>query len=208
MSRGQLWLGTVCFALAVLSKETAVFAVLALLAVSALGRDWRKAVHMGMALLPPAVYYVALGLHWGDALWLFRGDLHRANVGFTPWVIFNLLRTARGEPLPLLLVLDQLANMALLVVLFILVWKLKADRQLFCFAALTCVPVLFLGPAVVYYNWHVGRQALIASVSLLGLDRMISTLRPFLWAVALLMFAVSIYQALFWSKFFWFHKFW
>jgi len=208
VNRGRLCLGTACFAFAMLSKEIAVFPVLALFVVSTIGREWRKAAHTVLALALPTVYYLAVGLRWGDVLWLLRGDVERANVGFTPWVIAQLLRAAPREPLPFLLALDQMANIALLAVLILAIWKLAGQRHLFVYLALSCVPLLFLGPAVVYYNWHVGRQALIAPLSLLGLDAVIPRLRPLLWLVLLLMLGMSVYQSLFWAKFFWFHKLW
>jgi len=196
-------------AVAVLAKEIAVFPVLALIAVTCLQRRWREALILGLAFVPAAAYYLALGWHWGDPLWLLGGDVERLNIGFTPLAIVDLIVNGGAPEFvpPWFLVLNQMGNVALLGLLSLAIYALRKRKDLCLYLVITSVPLLFLGWAVVFLNWHVGRQALLSSLSVLAADRLLPRWKRWLWPVVLLMLFWSLFQSLFWAKFFWIHKF-
>jgi hypothetical protein len=209
LSRGRMWRSVLWHALALLAKEIAIFPILTLTLVYALESGVRKALPFPLALVPATIYYLALGLHWKDPLLLLQGDVEGMNVGFAPLLIVLLIGSAASQTYvpSWFLALNQVANVAFFTLLFLTVFWLRGHRNLFWYVGLSCVPLLFTGWSVVFLNWHVGRQGLIVSLSVLGFDRIMPWLKQFLWPILILMFLASCFQSLYWAKFFWFHKF-
>ncbi len=203
----NVWQATLWCALAVLAKEIAIFPVAALILIYTIKRGPRKSWPLALSVLPAALYYLALGIYWDDLLFMVHpeSETSRSNLGTSIGEAVRLLLSPADQDHvpPWFLVLNQIANLGLFAFLGLCVYWLRKERDLFWFAAVSYVPLLFMGWAVIFLNWHVGRQALILPLVLLGLDRFIPRLRPYFVPLLLLFFAGSIFQSLYWAKYFW-----
>jgi hypothetical protein len=206
MLRDWVWQATLWCALAILAKEIAVFPVGALILIYTLKKGLRKSWPLALSALPVALYYLALGIHWGDLLFMVNpeSDVERSNFGTSIGEIIRLIRSPESQPdvPPGFLIINQFLNLALFLFLAMTVYWLRKKRDLLLYTALSYLPLLFMGWAVISLNWHVGRQALIMPLCLLSLDQFMPQIKAYLGPLLLGFFAVSIFQSLYWAKFF------
>jgi hypothetical protein len=209
MFQERVWQATGWLALATLSKEIALFPILAMVVLYAVSKGPRKAWPLVLAPIPAAVYYLAMGLHWHDPLFMLRPstEVEQSNLGSTFAEIARLFTSAGQQNYvpSWFLILNQVLNVLFFLFVGFLLYSLRTNRTAFWFTAISGVPLLSLGWAVVFLNWHVGRQALIIPLCLLGLDTIIPKIKPYLTPILMLLFAWSIFQSLYWARFFWAH---
>lgn len=197
------WAYTVCFALAMLSKELAALPVLAMAVLLWRRNGWRRAMAFAaVALLPFALFCLVYGLRWGDCLWCLKESPENPlensfswKTGF--WWMYLTLRTGtHSSANPWVAaaydVLNQMLNVLLLLAVAIGTYRLKRlDKELAWYNAMVSAPLLFLGRNQYMLNSSLGRQFLIGALALIGFQNDLPSL-PFGRNSALLLILIAV----------------
>lgn len=210
--RGELWPASAAYALAMLTKEIALLPVLAefVLLVRRVGlrRSLPASLPLLASFLPVGLWYLLVGLRWGDLFWMLGGT--EGQTGFAPAAIVDILRNppAVASVPPIFFIVNQMANILLLGLIIAGLYGMRRSRPLVIWVGLSVFPLLFLGRAVYEYNFDIGRQALPAVLLFAALRRS-WLLRDgrLCWPAIGGLLVLSLFWTLYYARLFVFYKF-
>jgi Gpi18-like mannosyltransferase len=215
------WGYTLCFALALLTKETAVIPIMAMAILIWKRHGWKRAAVFLPVAIPFGIFCLAYGYHWSDCLWCARntpGNSFTWQSGLW-WMAMAVINGAHSTSNPTVSFLynlaNQLLNLAVLTAIGIGIYQLrKIDFDLLLYCLLITVPLFFLGRNVYTFNPDMGRQFLASSLVLLGFDNVFEkcflrnkrTSRFLFFLLLTGMFGLSFFWILLHSGYFVSHK--
>jgi hypothetical protein len=204
----EFWKASVGYALAMLAKEIALLPVLAELLLQLRRKNVRSLIPLLASFGPVGLWYLLVGLRWGDLFWMLKGP--EGQMGFGPAAIVNILRNplnVESVP-PVFFTVNQLANIGLLILIVAGLYVLRKDTRLVFWVGFSVFPLLFLGREVYGYNFDIGRQALPALLLIPALRsfRFLHD-RRFYWSVLTILMVVSLFWTLYFAKYLVFYKF-
>jgi hypothetical protein len=174
---------TICFALALLTKEIAVIPLLALTILIWKRYGWRRVLSFLIAVLPFGLFCFVYGLHWDDCMWCAKNSPENSftwQSGF--WWIWVSLKAGSGiSNNPVATLIYDLINAGLssgtLAVIALGIYRLRrVDIDLMLYNLLIYLPLLFLGYNLYSHNTNMGRQYLISSMVIIGFGGILSGL--------------------------------
>ncbi len=213
---------TVAFALALLTKELAVFPALAVGLLLLRRRDWRNALRFGAALIPLVGFCLLYGQRWGDCTWCLKlGQGNPVQAFFSPrtglfWMVQTLIHGTNSSAHPNVALLYDILNqglnlLSLLALTFGVreLWK-RGLRELAWINTILLVMVFFLGEEMYKFNHCVGRKFLLLAPVILAYDRWMGDdrrmLRVAYWlAIAGMLFLGTLWTFMY-AKFFLFYR--
>jgi hypothetical protein len=200
--KGEPWKATLGYALALLAKEIALFPILAEVALRLRRGDVRGALRMAASFTPMAIWYLLLGLRWGQPLWMLHGT--DGQLGFGPSTMLALLThpPAAQWYLAAFISLNQVANGLMLAAIVAGLYRLRGDRPAMYWVTFSATPLVFLGEAIYTHNFDLGRQALPAALLLvaLGSSRVIRR-RRYYWPTLVALVGCSLLWTLYFARF-------
>jgi hypothetical protein len=171
------WSYTICFALALLTKEIAVIPILALTVLIWKRYGWKRAAVFAPVVLPFGIFCLAYGLHWNDCLWCARTIPETSFTWQTGlWWMFMTLKTGIHSSTNSMVnfgynLFNQILNLGVLTAIAIGIYRLRrVDFDLMLYNLLISVPLFFLGKYIYTFNSDMGRQYLISCLVIIGLD--------------------------------------
>lgn len=191
-------------ALALLFKEVAIGAALALALLGLLRRGWRQALwYLVLVSVPSLIVVATYAVAWHDPLWYFKES--RTTLIPAPLTLIRLLTAA---PSPLIVRLDSAINLGILTMLGVALWRLRRlDRRLLVFVIVSVLPLLFLDERQYASDFDMARQYMMAAPALLAFADVFNRLRRRTLSIMLAsMGGYSMYYILSVSKFFVLHK--
>lgn len=152
-------------ALALLFKEVAATAVLAL-AVLAYGRwGWRRAAtYLALCGLPVLGLVAVYAQAWGQWQWYLLES--RSTIVPAPITLVRLIASAAS---PAIVRLDSAINLGILALLAWALWRLRSiDRRLLVYSLIVVVPLLFLDERQYQSDFDMARQYMAVAPALLA----------------------------------------
>jgi Gpi18-like mannosyltransferase len=171
------WGYTLCLALALLSKETAVLPIMAMTILIWKRHGWKRVAVFLPAVLPFGIFCLAYGYHWNDCLWCARNTPDNSFTWQSGlwWMVMGVINGIHSTSNPAVTFLynlvNQILNLSVLVAIGTGIFRLrKTNFDLMLFSLLVTIPLFFLGRNVYTFNPDMGRQFLISCLVILGFD--------------------------------------
>lgn len=210
------------YALAILSKEIAIFAVISLGIIILIKKGVKPAILFSLSLLPFAFFCLVYGFLWKDCNWCLQVESVNS-FSWKPglvWIwrsLFDYVPSSANLQIARLYNLfNQVLNLTLLTFVTVGIVRLQRyDKQIFWYSTLLTIPLFFLGPYIYSLNVNLGRQFLISSLALIGYSKAIEihpstnkiiTKQSLLIGIIAGSLTLSMLWIIMYSKYFIYHK--